>query len=132
MAKALTVVALEKYKPDLKRRLEIPDGLLTGLYFIVQPTGRKSWAVRYRYYGKPRKLALGNYPALDLVAAREKARLVLRQVQEGDDPAEARQRINKQNKDSDFADRTQFDSVARQFLTRHAKPNNRTWKRRSR
>ncbi|HEY6753457.1 MAG TPA: Arm DNA-binding domain-containing protein, partial [Pseudolabrys sp.] len=29
-------------------RVEIPDAVLPGLYLIVQPTGVKSWAVRYR------------------------------------------------------------------------------------
>ncbi len=29
-------------------RLEIADAVLPGLYLIVQPTGVKSWAVRYR------------------------------------------------------------------------------------
>src|SRR5262245_29872934 len=63
MAKAFTGAALTKFKPHLSKRLEIPDGVLTGLYFIIQPTGRKSWAVRYRARGKPRKMVLGNYLA---------------------------------------------------------------------
>ena len=29
-------------------RVEIPDAVLPGLYLVVQPTGAKSWAVRYR------------------------------------------------------------------------------------
>tara|TARA_R110002051_G_scaffold189149_3_gene258518 strand:- start:2322 stop:2501 length:180 start_codon:yes stop_codon:yes gene_type:complete len=58
MAKAFTAAALEKFKPEKARR-EIPDGLLTGPYFIIQPSGRKSWAVRYRAHGRPRKFTLG-------------------------------------------------------------------------
>ena len=44
-------------------RLEIPDAVLPGLYLIVQPTGAKSWAVRYRIGRRTRKLTLaGRYP----------------------------------------------------------------------
>src|SRR5262245_2190112 len=86
MAKGLTAVAVEKTKPGTARR-EIPDGLLRGLYLVVQPTGAKSWAVRYRHHGSPRKVTLGPYPALDLKAARELGAKALRSVAEGADPA---------------------------------------------
>jgi hypothetical protein len=46
MAKELTTIALEKLKPGPTRR-EIPDGRVGGLYFIVQPSGKRSWAYRY-------------------------------------------------------------------------------------
>lgn len=127
MAKALTAAALEKYKPE-KSRKEIPDGLLTGLYFIVQPTGRKSWAVRYRHHGKPRKLVLGSYPALDLSAARDMAKEKLRSVQEGRDPAADKQVDRQRARDDDTAERTKFETVVRTFLSRHAKPKNRSWR----
>src|SRR3954447_12240305 len=86
MAKLLTEKAIEKFKPEPKR-LEIPDAGLPGLYFIIQPSGKKSWAVRYRHRGATRKFTLGPYPALRLVAAREKATQALRAVSEGNDPA---------------------------------------------
>ena len=40
-------------------RAEYPDGGCAGLYLIVQASGRKSWALRYRFNGDPRKLTLG-------------------------------------------------------------------------
>lgn len=57
MAKSLTVHAVELAKPDPAKRVEIPDGLLRGLYLVVQPSGKKSWACRYRSpaTGKPVK-----------------------------------------------------------------------------
>ena len=72
MTKSLTVKQLEALQPGPTRR-EIPDGLLVGLYFVIQPTGARSWAVRYRSGGKPCKLTLGSYPALDLATARARA-----------------------------------------------------------
>jgi integrase len=69
-------------------RVEIADAVLPGLYLIVQPTGAKSWAVRYRIGRLTRKLTLpGRYPVLSLGKAREAARLALESVTAGGDPA---------------------------------------------
>ncbi len=54
MSKALTAKAVDAAKPDPKKRREIPDGRLSGLYLIVQPSGAKAWAARYRHNGRPR------------------------------------------------------------------------------
>ena len=43
----LTIKSVETAGPSRDRR-EIPDGYVKGLYLIVQPSGAKSWAVRYR------------------------------------------------------------------------------------
>ncbi len=85
MAK-LTIKSVEAVTPTKDRR-EIPDGYLRGLYFIVQPSGAKSWAVRYRHDGRPRKYTIGSYPAFDLKAAREAGSKALRDAAEGRDPA---------------------------------------------
>jgi len=45
--KQLTVAAILKYKPQRKRR-EIRDSLGAGLHLIIQPSGVKSWAMRFR------------------------------------------------------------------------------------
>ncbi|MDF2599401.1 MAG: integrase family protein, partial [Methylobacterium brachiatum] len=50
-AKVLTVQSVERHKPRPEARLEIPDAALPGFYLIVQPSGFKSWAVRYRIAG---------------------------------------------------------------------------------
>lgn len=89
MTKALTAAAVEKAKPGPDRR-EIPDGRLPGLYLIVQPSGAKSWAVRYRHGSTPRKLTLGTANALSLAEARDAARDVLRDAALGADPAAAK------------------------------------------
>src|ERR1019366_3256021 len=89
MATVLTVKSLENLKPGPVRR-EVPDGLLPGLYFVIQPSGKSSWACRYRANGKPRKLTLGPYPAIDLKKARELAREAIGKVADGMDPGSER------------------------------------------
>jgi integrase len=69
-------------------RVEIADAVVPGLYLIVQPSGAKSWAVRYRLGRRTRKLTLpGRYPVLSLAKAREAARTALEGVTGGQDPA---------------------------------------------
>src|SRR5260370_4238662 len=85
MVKALTAKAVENAKPFTDGRREIPDGGCRGLYLIVQPTGRKSWAVRYRFEGQTRKLTLDHVTSL--AAARKAATDALHELAQGRDPA---------------------------------------------
>jgi hypothetical protein len=66
----LTAFTVENRKPDTVRR-EIPDTGCAGLYLVVQPSGAKSFAVRYRFKSKPRKLTLPK--GITLAAARAAA-----------------------------------------------------------
>jgi integrase len=70
-----------------KERKEHPDeGGVKGLYFVVQSSGAASWALRYRFHGRPRKLTLGSHADLDLRAARRKAEIERGKLGEGKDP----------------------------------------------
>jgi integrase len=133
LTKALTAKRIENASPTQARQ-EIPDGLLRGLYLVVQPSGAKSFAVRYRYAGRPRKLTLGAFPALNLEAARDRGAKALRLAAEGRDPATEKQ-IAKVDAKKAAAEairdqRDLFENVAREFIERHAIKNNRetTWR----
>ncbi len=117
MVKALTTRSIELAKPAAERR-EIPDRLLPGLYLIVQPSGAKSWAVRYRRYGRPCKHTLGRYPAIDLAAARKLASAALRAVGEGRDPNRERRHARVTKADS-------IEAIAAQFIELHCNRHNR-------
>src|SRR5205823_2553362 len=69
-------------------RYEMPDG--RGLYAITQPSGAKSWALRYRWLGQPKKLTLGSYPQVTLAQARRAAADALLDLADGRDPAAAK------------------------------------------
>jgi integrase len=59
MVKQLTAAAVQRLRPGKVRR-EIRDGGCPGLYLIIQSTGHRSWALRFRRPGgKPAKLTLG-------------------------------------------------------------------------
>ena len=59
MSKALTDASVRKLKGEATRR-EVRDGMAQGLYLVIQPSGAKSWALRFRRPdGSPAKLTLG-------------------------------------------------------------------------
>src|SRR5271155_833219 len=82
----LTDIQIKKLALPEQRR-EVPDGKIAGLFLIVQPSGAKSWAVRYRVAGAPRKFTIGPYPAIDLATARRRAQEAMGAVAGGNDPA---------------------------------------------
>jgi integrase len=133
MTKALTVTRIDNAKATSSRQ-EIPDGLLVGLYLMVQPSGAKSFAVRYRYAGTPRKLTLGAFPAISLETARTLGAKALRAAAEGRDPGAEKQAAKgdakRQAAEEIRGKRDLYENVAREFVERHAVKNNResTWR----
>jgi integrase len=87
----LTDRSVEQAKPRATRH-EIADAVMGGLYLIVQTNGRKSWATRYRFAGKSRKLTIGPYPRIGLAVARDKAGEALEAVDAGRDPQAEKRR----------------------------------------
>ena len=124
MAKGLTTKSIENLKAGAARR-EVPDGGCAGLYLVLQPTGVRSWATRYRLNGKPAKLTLGRFPTVSLAEARRRATAALRQVAEGIDPA-----VEKRKTAIEVTDRKR-DTVQAWYerYTGHAKKRTResTW-----
>src|SRR5262245_35815681 len=115
----LTVAAIEKYKPQAKRRV-IRDAGARSLFLIVAPSGAKSWQMRFRIGGRIGKLTVGpgdlsgkeltGKPVigmpLSLSAARLLAAEVLRQRALGTDPVaenKVRKRQTLQIADDTFA-----------------------------
>jgi len=116
MAKPPTIKTLEAIKPGPVRR-EIPDGRVTGLYHVVQPSGARSSAVRYRFEGKPRKHTIGSWPAVDLVTARDLASRALVAVAEGRDPAAEKKEARRLAGDG-RAERDLVENIVDTFVER--------------
>jgi integrase len=100
-------------------RREIPDGRVTGLYLVLQPSGAKSWALRFRAAGKPAKLTLGPYPVLDLATARRKAQEALGEVAGGKNPAADKRTAREARKAVESAIADRVEAIAASFVERH-------------
>lgn len=72
-----------------ERPWKMSDG--HGLYVLVQPNGSKLFRYGYRFGGKQKLLALGQYPVTTLAIAREKHMAARRLIAQGIDPAAQRQ-----------------------------------------
>ncbi len=124
MAKVLTQAALDALKPSDRRR-EIADGKISGLYFIVQPSGARSWAYRYKAGGKSRKLTLGPYPLVGLAAARDKARKAAAERVDGVDPALAKRAAKAEARVAAEPALDLIETVVESYLTRYARKQTR-------
>ena len=148
MQKPLTATAVAKLKPG-KSRIEIPDGACPGLYLVVQPSGAKSWALRFRRpSGKPAKLVLGSVyvaaskepetpPAigghLTLAAAHRLVAELRHRIAQGRDPAAAYLAEKERTRAGaiENAENT-FAAAAKNFIEQHARKRVRRWKEQAR
>lgn len=114
----LTPIKVGNAKPHHHKRIEIPDAGKPGLYLVIQPSGRKSWAVRYRRLSDrvTRKYTLPGFPSL--AVAHKMAQAALDRAAEGHDPAAAKQAEKRATRErsSDF-----IEGVFKAFLERHVR-----------
>lgn len=115
MATRLTDISIKNAKPGPSRR-EIPDGGCRGLYLVVQPSGKKSWAVRYRYQGKPRKFTLDGFPSL--ATARKLATAAMENSER--DPAAEKKAKNAAKKEEAQSTRDLFPTVVETYMRHYA------------
>jgi integrase len=140
--KTLTAAGVAKLLPG-KKRLDIPDAGCPGLRLIIQPTGHKSFALRFRRPdGRPGKLTLGSVDLLGtemgdepvvggpltLAAARKLAADFNRQRAMGKDvitdhnAAKRRRKVEREERTANA-----FAPLARRFIEEHARAKTRTW-----
>ena len=122
MTKKLTTLAFERAKPKVDSagnlvRNEIADGGADGLYLIVQPSGAKSWAIRYRHHGRATKFTLGAGAALSLAQARKAAAEARLALEKDIDPAAERRSARAANKVDQHPDAVEV--LVKQFLALH-------------
>jgi integrase len=118
----LTAIAVETLRPTTQRR-EILDR--DGLYFIVQPSGVKSWALRYRRKndGRSVKHTIGSYPAVTLKDARAAATVLRAEIERGADPHSAKVVARRRAAEVDDS----FETVARRYIADLQHRRKRSW-----
>ena len=83
---------------EQERQRDHKDGRVPGLILRVFSSGRRSWHLRYRADGTPRKFKIGDYPTLSLAAARREAESLRVEVRGGADPV--RERVERKEADT--------------------------------
>jgi integrase len=83
----LSDLRIRQAKPSDKPQ-RLSDG--GGLFVEIRPNGSKLWRYAFRLNGRPRLLALGSYPAVSLLEAREAMAAAKKLVKAGQDPVQAR------------------------------------------
>lgn len=83
----LTDITCKNAKGSEKPR-KLTDG--KGLYLEVMPNGSRYWRLKYSFAGKEKRLALGVYPAVSLVEAREKSQEAKKLLANSIDPSAAK------------------------------------------
>ena len=90
-----------------------------GLCLLVPPSGAKLWRWRYRFDGKEKMMALGEYPLISLKEARERQAEVRKALANGIDPmAERKAEGEAKQKEVEARQReaeNSFENVAREW-----------------
>jgi integrase len=142
MTKPLTAAAVAKYRPGPKRR-RIRDHGARSLFLVIEPSGHKSWQMRFRRPdGKPGKITLGpvhdgdeiaGAPVkgmpLTLAGARQLAADIHRQRALGGDPvSEHKARRHRERAEQEERHAGAFAACVRSYIDEHAKPKTRNWR----
>jgi integrase len=137
MKTKLTSLAIYKLKPGPVRR-EVPDPGTVGLRLVIQPSGHKSWAMRFeRPNGKRTKLTLGplaeegmdtSEPTigvpLSLAGARKLAASINFERACGTDVIAERTRVRLE---LHARGRATYDQAAVDYIEQHCKRHTRDW-----
>jgi integrase len=144
MPMMFTQAAVERLKPhsNTKRRV-IRDAASQALFLVIQPSGHKSWMMRFRYGDGAAKIFLGPLDVSDrrhdgeleigqplsLPQARQLASRVNADRAAGVDVVAAhRGRRHRQSIKLAEAATNSFAAAVKDFVEQHAKPKTRGWK----
>ncbi|MGV6874521.1 tyrosine-type recombinase/integrase [Pseudochelatococcus sp. B33] len=104
---ALTDAQIRKAKPG-EKPIKMADG--GGLTLVISPAGAKLWRFRYRFDGREKQLAIGEYPDISLADARDARHAAKALLKEGKDPS-AEKRKRPAPPDSALT----FEAIAREW-----------------
>ena len=97
---------------------EHSDTEVIGLRISTNKAGRKFWYWRYTHNGTKRAAKLGEFPALDVVAARKRANEMRAILDQGNDPQGVNDKLKAMPTLKEFADR-EYMPMARRTKRSH-------------
>jgi integrase len=109
----LSDAQVSKVKPADKV-YKLFDG--AGLFLQVTPSGGKLWRFKYRFDGKQKLLAIGQYPQISLANARKRREDARVQLANAQDPGAAKQAAKK---DALIKEASSFELIAREWYDKN-------------
>ncbi len=100
------------------RRLKAPEkekkvSDSQGLYLLLKPTGGRLWRMAYRFQGKQKALAMGQYPHVSLSEARQKRDAAKTLLAKGIDPS---MQAKADKAEAAMSNGNTFDAIADELL----------------
>ena len=87
-----------------------------GFALRVTSADVRSFVLNYRHLGRERRITIGAYPTWSVTAAREQARKLRRQVDDGKDPLDAREKARQA---------PTVKGLCERYMAEHARPKKR-------
>jgi integrase len=116
----LTKQTVDAAKAPADGQRFIRDDQIRGLALRITANGVKSFVWEGRVKGRMRRITLGQYPALTVVLARDKALETKTGIARGGDPALERERERGE---------PTFGNLTARYIDEHARPRKKSWKR---
>ena len=90
---------------NLGRDYQIFDTDVRGFSITIYPSGNRAFTLDYRVGGRQRRMTIGRWPEWTTVAARERAKDLRREIDEGIDPLNQRENAREAPRVSDMTKR---------------------------
>ena len=90
---------------NLGRDYQIFDTDVRGFSITIYPSGNRTFTLDYRISGRQRRMVIGRWPEWNTVAARERAKELRRDIDEGIDPLGQREASREAPRVNDMIDR---------------------------
>ena len=93
------------------RPWQVFDTEVLGLSICIYPSGSRSFMFDYRVAGRQRRFTIGRWPEWSVTAARDRAKVLRRDVDSGQDPMAERE---------DAREAPRFPDLVERYLREHA------------
>ncbi|SNT06235.1 tyrosine-type recombinase/integrase [Antarctobacter heliothermus] len=97
--------SVRECEPEVARDYQVFDTDVRGFSIRILRSGSRSFSLDYRFAGRQRRMAIGRWPEWTVTAARERAKELRREIDEGRDPLGERSELREAPRFSDMIDR---------------------------
>ena len=103
--------SVRECEPEEGRDYQVFDTEVRGFSIRILRSGSRSFSLDYRFAGRQRRMAIGRWPEWTVTAARDRAKDLRREIDEGRDPLGERGQLREAPRFSDMIDRYLVEHV---------------------